>query len=308
MSEVKKSYADWVAVDWGTSNLRYWLMASNEVLNFKSIPMGMINLDQGSYEALLVKELDSFLDSSKVTTILICGMAGSRQGWKESPYMTVPCKPPEWRDAVTVKCQDSRISVRILPGLKQNIPADILRGEETQIRGLLEKYNDFDGVVCLPGTHTKWLRISAGEIVSFQTFMTGELFYLLSERSVLKHSVSKKGWDKEVFKVSVREIMCDNKLLASKLFALRADTILNNLLGCDARMRLSGYLIGLELSGSRPYWLGEKVFIVGEEDISRAYEIGLRLQGVSVFRDLGQDTTLIGLRAIHNRAIEMGEI
>ena len=306
MSEVKKSYADWVAVDWGTSNLRYWVMSSNKVLHFKSMPMGMINLGQGSYEAILVKELDSFLDPSKITTVLICGMAGSRQGWKEVPYMSVPCKPPEWGDAVAVECQDLRISVKILPGLKQNIPADIVRGEETQIRGILEKYNDFDGIVCLPGTHTKWLRISAGEIVSFQTFMTGELFYLLSELSVLKHSLSKTGWDNEIFKVSVKEIMSDNKLLPSKLFNLRADTILNNLAGCDARVRLSGYLIGLELSGSRPYWLGEKVFITGEDDISRAYETGLSLQGVPVVRDLSKDISLTGLKAIYHQAREVG--
>ena len=300
MNTVSKSYADWVAVDWGTSNLRYWVLSLNKVVHYGLKPFGMVNLDQKTYEEILINELDKFLDPSKKTMILICGMAGSRQGWKEAPYLSVPCKPPELKDAVTVQCIDSRISVKILPGLKQNKPADIMRGEETQIKGIINKKNTFDGVICLPGTHTKWVRISADEIISFQTFMTGELFSLLCERSVLKHSVAKSGWDEYIFEASVAEIMSDNKLLATKLFSLRGESILNNLDEVKARNQLSGYLIGLELSGSRPYWLGEKVYILGEDKISIAYEVALKAQGISTERYYKTNTSLDGLKAIYN--------
>ena len=301
MNEEKKAYCDWVAVDWGTSNLRYWVMSSDEVLHSSRMPLGMVNLDQGSYEKILVNELDTFLHPSRSTPILICGMAGARQGWREAPYKSIPCKPPELHEAIRVKCQDPRIFVKILPGLRQNSPSDIMRGEETQIKGILRKYNRFDGVVCLPGTHTKWVRISAGEIVSFQTFLTGELFSLLSERSVLKHSLSKEGLDEEIFKNSIQEIISDNKIFAARLFSLRAESILENLSDLNARSRLSGYLIGLELSGSRSYWLGETVFILGEDSISLAYEIGLRSQGVAVSRELlDKEASLEGLKAIFN--------
>ena len=300
MSEVNKIYADWVAVDWGTSNLRCWVLSSNEVVHYANKPLGMINLDQSAYEDTLISEVDQFLNPRKKTMVLICGMAGSRQGWKEAPYLSVPCKPPELRDAVSVPCQDSRILVKILPGLKQHKLADIMRGEETQIKGILNKNSRFDGVICLPGTHTKWVRISAGEIVSFQTFMTGELFSFLSERSILKHSVAESGWDETIFKASVKEIMSDNKLLATKLFSLRGEYILNNLEEVAARNRLSGYLIGLELSGSRPYWLGEKVYILGEDTISTAYEVALKAQGVLVERRCKTNASLDGLKAIYN--------
>ena len=282
-------------------------MSSDEVLHSCRMPLGMVNLGQGCYEKILVNELDTFLDPSRSTPILICGMAGARQGWKEAPYKSVPCKPPELDEAIIVECQDPRIFVKILPGLKQNNPADIMRGEETQIKGILEKHNRFDGVVCLPGTHTKWVRISAGEVVSFQTFMTGELFSLLSERSVLKHSVSKEGLGEKIFKNSIEEIISNNKIFANKLFSLRAESILESLSDSEARSRLSGYLIGLELSGCRKYWLGETVFILGEESISLAYEIGLRLQGVTVIRELlDKEASLEGLKAIFNYKKEVG--
>ena len=301
LNEEKKAYCDWVAVDWGTSNLRYWVMSSDEVLHSSRMPLGMVNLDQGSYEKILVNELDTFLNPLSSTPILICGMAGAREGGREVPYKSIPCKPPELDEAFRVECQDSRISVKILPGLRQNSPSDIMRGEETQIKGILKKYNSFDGVVCLPGTHTKWVRISAGEVVSFQTFLTGELFSLLSERSVLKHSLSKEGLDEKIFINSIQDIISDNKIFAARLFNLRAESILENLSDLDARSRLSGYLIGLELSVSRAYWLGETVFILGEDSVSFAYEIGLRSQGVAVSRELlDKEASLEGLKAIFN--------
>ena len=300
ISKVSKIYADWVAVDWGTSNLRCWVVSSNEVVHYGNKPLGMINLDQNSYEKTLISEVDKFLKPRKKTMILICGMAGSRQGWREAPYLSVPCRPPELKDAVNVQCQDPRILIKILPGLKQHKPADIMRGEETQIKGILHKNSRFDGIICLPGTHTKWVRVSAGEIISFQTFMTGELFSLLSERSILKHSVAESGWDETIFKASVDEVISDNKRLANKLFSLRGEYILNNLEEVAARNRLSGYLIGLELSGSRPYWLGEKVYILGEDTISKAYEVALRAQGISVERYHEKNASLDGLKAIYN--------
>ena len=300
ISKVSKIYADWVAVDWGTSNLRCWVVSSNEVVHYGNKPLGMINLDQNSYEKTLISEVDKFLKPRKKTMILICGMAGSRQGWREAPYLSVPCRPPELKDAVNVQCQDPRILIKILPGLKQHKPADIMRGEETQIKGILHKNSRFDGIICLPGTHTKWVRVSAGEIISFQTFMTGELFSLLSERSILKHSVAESGWDETIFKASVDEVISDNKLLSTKLFSLRGEYILNNLEEVTARTRLSGYLIGLEISGSRPYWLGEKVYILGEETISIAYEVALMAQGIFVERYHGKNASLDGLKAIYN--------
>ena len=305
MNKVRKALADWVAVDWGTSNLRYWIMLSNKVRHFGHKSLGMIHLNQKDYEQTLIKEIEEFLDSSNKTPILICGMAGSLQGWKEAPYLTVPCMPPNLKDTIEVECRDPRISVKILPGLKQDNPSDIMRGEETQIKGFLVQKNYFDGVVCLPGTHTKWVKISAGEIISFQTYMTGELFYLLSEESVLKYSIEKLGWDQTAFIGDVKEMMADSKLLGAKLFSLRAKSILRSVNSVESKSTLSGYLIGLELAGSRPYWLGEEVCILGNNEICVAYETALNSQGVRVERHPDEEISLKGLKSIYNSTDEI---
>lgn len=135
--------------------------------------------------------------------VIACGMVGSRQGWFEAPYRTTPCAPVAPGALTRVPTQDPRLDVRIAPGLKQVSPADVMRGEETQIAGALALLPDFDGVLCLPGTHTKWAHVSAGEVVSFQTFMTGEMFALLSTQSVLRHSMISTDWDSAAFAAGV---------------------------------------------------------------------------------------------------------
>ena len=122
-----------------------------------------------------------------------------RQGWIEAPYATVPCAALTPGRLVRPQLVDARLSVHVVPGLKQETPADVMRGEETQIAGFLAQEPQFDGVLCLPGTHTKWVRVSAGEVVSFQTFMTGEMFALLSGQSVLRHGTAGDGWDAAAF-------------------------------------------------------------------------------------------------------------
>ena len=107
--------------------------------------------------------------------------------------------------------------------------------------------------------------------------------------------------DEKIFKSSIEEIISNNKIFAAKVFGLRAESIIKSLSVSDARSRLSGYLIGLELSASRPYWHGETVFILGEDSISMAYEVGLRSQGATAVRAFSEkEASLEGLKAIFN--------
>ena len=165
----------WIAVDWGTSHLRAWRMGrQDQVIERKVSDAGMGGLAPSEFAPAL-EGLVGPLD----VPVVACGMVGSRQGWAEAPYFTTPCAPPDAAGATRVG------HVHILPGVRQLDPADVMRGEETQIAGFLAAAPSFDGVICLPGTHTKWVHISAGEIVSFRTAMTGELFALLRDGSVL---------------------------------------------------------------------------------------------------------------------------
>lgn len=294
------NHPDWIAVDWGTSHLRLWKMArSGAVLGRLDSDQGMGKLAPEAFEPVLLDLLKGDLPAEGHLSVVCCGMVGSRQGWAEAGYLAVPTAPPGIAQATYVHCHGGRLSVHILPGLSQQAPADVMRGEETQIAGYLHDQPDFDGVLCLPGTHCKWAHVSAGEVVSFRTFMTGELFALLSGQSVLRHSVAAKGFDGAAFGNAVAQAISSPHALAGDLFALRAEALVAGLDPIVARSRLSGLLIGAELAAARHYWLGRDIVIIGESDLARAYDAALSAQGVAPRLVNAEEMTLNGLRAAY---------
>ncbi|WP_300515080.1 2-dehydro-3-deoxygalactonokinase [Aliiroseovarius sp.] len=286
---------DWIAVDWGTTHLRAWLMGGGEAVCLRS-DKGMGGLAPDEFEPALLELVADRITGS--TPVIACGMVGARQGWVEARYAKVPCKAPGIAEAIRVPTQDGRLDLRILPGVSQDSPADVMRGEETQIAGFLARDPQFDGVLCLPGTHTKWAHVSAEEIVSFQTVMTGELFALLSTGSVLRHSMG-AGWDDEAFADAVGDAMSRPQAIAARLFTLRADSLLHGQTPATARARLSGLLIGLELAATKPYWLGQQVALIGAPDLCQTYATALSAQGLAPTLHSGDDLTLAGLTAAY---------
>ena len=297
----ESTYADWIAVDWGTSNMRAWALRDGAIVAEGRSDKGMGALAPEEFEAALLDVIEPWLGQNRIP-LVACGMVGAKQGWCEAPYAAVPC-PPVDQGAVRPEVKDPRIDVAILPGLSQSDPADVMRGEETQIAGYLAKEPDFDGVLCLPGTHTKWVQISAGEVVSFRTFMTGELFALISKQSVLRHSVG-SGWDAEAFAGAVADAMARPEALANRFFSLRAEGLLAGLGTEAATARLSGLLIGAELAAARPYWLGQKIVLIGAPKLSEHYRTALELQGLNADTAGATETTLAGLTAAYARLKE----
>jgi 2-dehydro-3-deoxygalactonokinase len=293
--------AEWIAVDWGTSNLRVWFMGTDG-LAFADArsDQGMGSLSPDEFEPALLSLIAPYLSDLRITPVICAGMVGARQGWREADYQAVPCGPPNAQTATLVFANDPRITVKILHGVKQLSPADVMRGEETQIAGALKGYLDFDGVICLPGTHTKWVHVSAGEIVSFQTFMTGELFALLSESSVLRHSVNTDDWDQAAFLAAISDAMSRPHAMAAQLFGIRAGSLIADLIADTARARLSGLLIGMELAGARPYWLGQNVAIIGSTSVAEHYRSGLAELGVQAAVWDPVDMTLAGLSSAYH--------
>jgi 2-dehydro-3-deoxygalactonokinase len=289
---------DWIAVDWGTSNLRVWAMDAGGILAEAQSDDGMGKLSRDGFEAALLRLIAPWL-GDRVTPVVACGMVGSRQGWHEAPYRAVPCTPLDRAALVTVPTADSRIRMMIAPGLKQATPADVMRGEETQIAGALALHPAFDGVLCLPGTHAKWAQISAGEVVSFQTFMTGEMFALLSTQSVLRHGMQGDGWDDAAFDAALSDALSRPEKIAARLFGLRAEGLIAGLTPQAAKSRLSGLLIGIELAAARPYWLGQAVSIIGAEGLAKSYARALAMQGVTARLLPATACTLAGLASLY---------
>ena len=301
MMDSPKQTAEWIAVDWGTTNLRVWMMDGDNIPFAQADSgKGMGRLASNGFEPALLELIAPYLSDDQVTAVICAGMVGAREGWCEARYVATPCPPPDRADAINADAHDPRISVTILPGVKQVSPPDVMRGEETQIAGVLRDYPNFDGIICLPGTHTKWVHISAGEIVSFQTFMTGEMFALLSEKSVLRHSMSSDDWDQESYLTAISDAMARPQSVAGYLFSLRAGGLVGDLGAKSARARLSGLLIGIELAAARPYWLGQNVAIIGSGIVAELYRSALVEQGVpAAVRDVA-DLTLAGITAAHD--------
>jgi len=291
------TYADWIAVDWGNTHLRAWAMVGDAVKAEASSDDGMGALDRDGFEPALLRLIEPWLGQGRMR-VVTCGMVGARQGWSEAPYVEVPKKPCDLMPVQAI-ARDQRLNVMIVPGLKQSDPADVMRGEETQIAGFLSTNKDFDGVLCLPGTHTKWVRISAEEVVSFQTCMTGEMFQLLAQNSVLRYSVAGHDGDQDAFADAVSDIISRPEKLAQRLFSLRAENVLNGLDPHVARARLSGYLIGAELASTKPYWLGQDVAIAGTLKLADAYAAALKTQGVIARVYDAAPLTRVGLARVH---------
>ena len=289
----------WIAVDWGTSHLRAWAMSANgTVLAQASSDRGMGRLDRAGFEPALQALVGPWLQGS--TPVIACGMVGSRQGWVEAPYAATPC-PPQGSSFARAQSDDPRLAVHVIPGIKQLHPADVMRGEETQIAGYLAQNKGWDGVICLPGTHTKWAHISAGEIVSFQTFMTGELFATLATQTVLRHSIAADGWDDAAFDTGLADAYGRPEKLAGRLFSLRAEGLLHDLPGAAARARLSGLLIGAELAAAKPYWLGQQIAVIGAGALARLYVTALAQHGAPATQVNAEAATLAGLTAAYRQ-------
>ena len=272
-------HAEWIGVDWGTSRLRAWAMTAQGVLARAASDRGMAELDRSEFEPALLDLVRPWLAPQRKTPVIACGMVGAREGWVDAGYAGAPCPPLGEAPLRPAPARDRRIDVHVIPGVKQERPWDAMRGEETLVAGALAGRPDFDGVFCLPGTHTKWVRVSAGIVLHFTTFMTGELFGLLAERSVLRHIVSARGGDRAAFLDSVESGLARPEQVAGQLFSLRAEALIGALAPEVARARLSGLLIGMELAGTRRYWRDRDIVIVGDTALGAAYAEALCASG-----------------------------
>ena len=291
--------AEWIAVDWGTSNMRAWAMsASGTVLAEACSDQGMGKLARDGFEPALLALIGDWINGP--TTVIACGMVGSRQGWVEAPYAAVPC-PTLPQGLVQAPTTHPDLTVYVVPGIMQADPADVMRGEETQITGFLSRNKGWDGVICLPGTHTKWVYVSAEEVISFQTFMTGELFNTIATQTVLRHSIAAEGWDDSAFINGLETAIARPERLAARLFSLRAQGLLNGMQGNTARAHLSGLLIGAELAGAKPYWLGQQIAVIGDSGLSKLYVTALATQSATATQVNATAITLAGLMTAYQR-------
>ncbi|MBR1146235.1 2-dehydro-3-deoxygalactonokinase [Bradyrhizobium sp. AUGA SZCCT0431] len=241
--------AAYVAVDWGTSSFRLWLMeSSGDVLAERRSDEGMMAAAKIGFAAVLQSHLDA-VGAADHLPVIICGMAGARQGWVEAGYIDTPASLTSiLQRAVPVPGQSR--DIRILPGIAQRDPKapDVMRGEETQLLGALGA--DGEALVCMPGTHSKWASVRGGTVERFTTFMTGELFSAVSQGTILSLAVANAGEavDTQAFRSAVVAAFEAPAFAANLLFQVRSGQLLFGGSPASAREKISGTLIGLELA------------------------------------------------------------
>jgi len=301
------SALDWIAVDRSSEGLRVWGMAGAQVLHHARSDQGADALAQDRFEPALLALVDGWLPEGRTTPVLACGMVGVRHAGAEGPFRRVPCTP--LGDVLTpVPLRDPRLSLQLVPGLQQPRPADVMQGDETRIAGFLAQHPGWDGVICLPGAQSRWVHLSAGEVVSFQTFLTGEMFALLSQHSVLRHAVASgaAAQDAARFTEGLDQGLERPEWLLSRLFSIRAEGLLAGLEPVQARARLSGLLIGAEIAGAKPYWLGQRVALLGESGLARLYAQALTRLSVPVSTHDADVMVLAGLTRARANLVKAG--
>ena len=274
------------AVDWGTSSFRLWLMAEDgAVLAERRSEEGMIRVAAGGFGEALERHLAE-LGVVQTLPAVVCGMAGARQGWREAGYLDTPADVADIIRHATVVDGHPR-EVRILPGIAQRDAGapDVMRGEETQLLGLVAD-GIGSGLVCMPGTHSKWVALRGGKVEGFSTYMTGELFDVLSRHSILRAAVGGTtdiSTSDPAFLDAAKSALDGRPAISNELFQLRAGQLLGFAPSAEGAARLSGLLIGSELAGAMArHGPVTEVLLVASGSLGALYRSILEARGLTV--------------------------
>jgi 2-dehydro-3-deoxygalactonokinase len=290
---------DLIAIDWGTSNFRaFRLGAAGEIIERRSSTDGVLRVQEGLFAEAMLKQVGDWLAAGE-SRILLCGMVGSRQGWVEAKYLPCPVGIADIADSV-IRVPFEGAEVLLIPGVigadSYGVP-EVMRGEETAAMGILDTCGG-NGLICLPGTHSKWINLSDRVIESFTTCMTGEVFAALRKCTILARTMtSDVALDNQAFLRGVTR-SADAGGLLHHLFSVRTLVLMNRLKEEDSASYMSGLLIGHEVHAAMPP--GTHVHIVGAEQLCTLYAHAINAcGGSSTLED--ENAVARGLAAIARR-------
>ena len=282
-----------IAVDWGTTNRRAYSIGPGGGCDQEfEDGLGITAVEKGGFEAA-VREVRDRLGERPM---LLAGMIGSNRGWIEAPYVNCPAGLDELAGALIWADAD----IAIVPGVAlRGARFDVMRGEEVQILGAIASGDiPRDCLVCHPGTHNKWVAVANGQIRSFLTVMTGELFNLLRKHSILSDSLGGEETFDEPFLDGVR-LGLSGGALSSHLFSVRARVLLKSLKPGHASSFASGLLIGQDVrAGLGEASGGQPVFVMGRPGLTALYAKALEEAGTKSREIDGEGAFIAGARRI----------
>ncbi len=293
------------AADWGTSSFRLWLLdEGGHVLAERRSDEGMSACVPDKFAGVLNAHLAA-VRAPQGLPVVICGMAGSRQGWIEAPYCTAPVALGEIAGRA-VRVPVPGRSVHIVPGVAQRDPRhpDVMRGEETQLIGAFAASMD-DATVCMPGSHSKWVSLRGGAIQSFRTYMTGEFYAAVRNHTVLRHAgqgAHADAFDAGAFEAGVQRALEEPQALTALLFGVRAGELLGYCDAAGASSRISGLVIGTEIAAALGADLHKHVHLVSSGVLAARYSAALAIAGREV-ATIDADTAVRA--GLHQAAVQL---
>lgn len=293
-----------IGVDWGTTSFRVFRFGPDGRLrDRRSAPKGIMAIPDGRFAEALREEIGPWLAAGE-DRVLLSGMIGSRQGWKEAPYVPCPAGAVELaRGLVDISFDWAKL--KVVPGLSgtdQAGVAEVMRGEETEVIGVLADFPN-GGLACLPGTHSKWARVEGGRIVSFTTHMTGETYAALRGHTILARMMRDGPADGAPFAAGVRRSGDPGGLL-HHVFGVRAETLAGKLQDSESAAYLSGILVGHEVRAALASEARPVVHVIGAPELSKLYAQAIEACGGYPERHNGdaaaRGLALIGAEAAWN--------
>lgn len=302
-----------IGCDWGTSNLRLYLCEfapsnPSKVLATRRGPG--VKQTIGSFEAVFFDLTDDWFAEHEDMPVIISGMVGSAIGWKEAPYLTCPVTAGQIMDGRR-EFEARGVRFSMVAGLSTENPlgmSDVLRGEELQLLGWMRSA---DAEACgtllfvLPGTHNKWVVLQDGKIQTFVTAMTGELFALLNEYSVLVPSGRSFDFTRDAFEEGLTAVeQSGGADFLHTVFATRSRQVLGELSDVKAPSYLSGLLIGSDVAGALAVFRDahpeiERVILIGEPRLTELYEIAIERAGLSAEIADAERLTIAGYETVY---------
>lgn len=289
-------------IDWGSTNLRAKLVVDSRVAETRESADGIRSCLGRDFDGILESLCGDWKATHPALRVCMSGMIGSREGWLEAPYVFAPAGVRDLvNKVVTVKSRTFG-SIYLVPGVRRNDPdnatTDVMRGEETQVAGLLTDLPHDGATVCLPGTHSKWVHCRDGRIESFRTFPTGEAFALLTRDSLIAGNADGGSPDpaSPAFARGLELSGKDGGLL-HHLFLGRTEMLADRVAPADLPALISGLLIGHEIREAVKVCPDPPVYLIGDSAAARATARALEWLGIesAVVRD---DVHLQGMMMI----------
>lgn len=260
-----------IAVDWGTTSRRIFHIAADGSVAARSSD------DRGLPESRdFPAEIAALRQGVGDVPLLLAGVVGSSRGWVEVPYVPAPA----CLAAIAAGARSVADGVHIVPGVVFDDPIrpDVMRGAEVQILGALAMGAIGDGLVCLPGTHSKWVEVEGGQIVRFRSVMTGDMLAALKSRSILSDVLENEPACDAVFADGVDHSL-ENPDLTAELFTARARVLTGAMTAADAASRISGLLVGADVRIGLGHRRADVVPLIGSAALCQRFALALQRAG-----------------------------